>query len=130
MGARCRKCPGRGAPRITRVGRRTVILRAVGEDRCYGGSRLERSARFPTASGLAIELTGCATFIATISLASVVTTVLSGGNRMATVWSTTRGMCASSCAATRWRTPVSYTHLRAHETDSYLVCRLLLEKKK
>ena len=28
------------------------------------------------------------------------------------------------------RTPVSYTHLRAHETDSYLVCRLLLEKKK
>src|SRR5664279_771895 len=29
-----------------------------------------------------------------------------------------------------WHTPsaVSYTHLRAHETDSYLVCRLLLEK--
>src|SRR5664279_1968158 len=25
--------------------------------------------------------------------------------------------------------PVSYTHLRANETDSYLVCRLLLEKK-
>src|SRR5664279_2247186 len=23
--------------------------------------------------------------------------------------------------------PVSYTHLRAHEPDSYLVCRLLLE---
>src|SRR5680860_371624 len=23
---------------------------------------------------------------------------------------------------------ISYTHLRAHETDSYLVCRLLLEK--
>ena len=36
--------------------------------------------------------------------------------------------------ATAWfgeNTPgaVSYTHLRAHETDSYLVCRLLLEKK-
>src|SRR5664279_5825115 len=35
----------------------------------------------------------------------------------------------------RWRSrpqhqSVSYTHLRAHETDSYLVCRLLLEKKK
>src|SRR5664279_1830384 len=33
-----------------------------------------------------------------------------------------------------WKTTspraVSYTHLRAHETDSYLVCRLLLEKKK
>ena len=25
---------------------------------------------------------------------------------------------------------VAYTPLRAHETDSYLVCRLLLEKKK
>src|SRR5680860_493109 len=27
----------------------------------------------------------------------------------------------------RARLPVSYTHLPAHETDSYLVCRLLLE---
>eukprot|EP00658_Telonema_sp_P-2_P014734 TRINITY_DN1561_c0_g1_i12.p1 TRINITY_DN1561_c0_g1~~TRINITY_DN1561_c0_g1_i12.p1 ORF type:complete len:138 (+),score=30.74 TRINITY_DN1561_c0_g1_i12:537-950(+) len=30
----------------------------------------------------------------------------------------------------RSRTPVSYTHLRAHETPEHLVCRLLLEKKK
>src|SRR5674536_168885 len=28
------------------------------------------------------------------------------------------------------RRPVSYTHLRAHETPEHLVCRLLLEKKK
>ena len=28
------------------------------------------------------------------------------------------------------RRPVSYTHLRAHETVLDLVCRLLLEKKK
>ncbi|WP_460381767.1 hypothetical protein, partial [Staphylococcus aureus] len=28
------------------------------------------------------------------------------------------------------RTPVSYTHLRAHETTLHLVCRLLLEKMK
>eukprot|EP00658_Telonema_sp_P-2_P016649 TRINITY_DN16461_c0_g1_i1.p1 TRINITY_DN16461_c0_g1~~TRINITY_DN16461_c0_g1_i1.p1 ORF type:complete len:634 (-),score=203.42 TRINITY_DN16461_c0_g1_i1:72-1973(-) len=28
------------------------------------------------------------------------------------------------------RMPVSYTHLRAHETPEHLVCRLLLEKKK
>src|SRR5664279_6356116 len=27
-----------------------------------------------------------------------------------------------------WLSVISYTHLRAHETDSYLVCRLLLEK--
>ena len=30
---------------------------------------------------------------------------------------------------TRRRKPVSYTHLRAHETSLHLVCRLLLEKK-
>ena len=35
----------------------------------------------------------------------------------------------SAIAAQRLES-VSYTHLRAHETDSYLVCRLLLEKKK
>src|SRR5450756_1058605 len=29
-----------------------------------------------------------------------------------------------------FQTPVSYTHLRAHETRHDLVCRLLLEKKK
>src|SRR5674476_789416 len=34
------------------------------------------------------------------------------------------------CPARAWSTPVSYTHLRAHETGRNLVCRLLLEKKK
>ena len=29
----------------------------------------------------------------------------------------------------QWKEPVSYTHLRAHETVLDLVCRLLLEKK-
>src|SRR5678816_1150747 len=29
-----------------------------------------------------------------------------------------------------YQNPVSYTHLRAHETPEHLVCRLLLEKKK
>src|SRR5680860_1781867 len=42
--------------------------------------------------------------------------------------STERGMSSSRHTSTIL--PVSYTHLRAHETDSYLVCRLLLEKKK
>ena len=32
-------------------------------------------------------------------------------------------------APDRLLTPVSYTHLRAHETVLDLVCRLLLEKK-
>src|SRR5665647_1801728 len=41
-------------------------------------------------------------------------------------------MPTASASSSRYAgyTPVSYTHLRAHETDSYLVCRLLLEKKK
>src|SRR5678810_533339 len=33
-------------------------------------------------------------------------------------------LCALACPE-----PVSYTHLRAHETGRNLVCRLLLEKK-
>ena len=35
-----------------------------------------------------------------------------------------------SAAITDSMSPVSYTHLRAHETRHDLVCRLLLEKKK
>eukprot|EP00658_Telonema_sp_P-2_P047988 TRINITY_DN36528_c0_g1_i1.p1 TRINITY_DN36528_c0_g1~~TRINITY_DN36528_c0_g1_i1.p1 ORF type:complete len:273 (+),score=46.38 TRINITY_DN36528_c0_g1_i1:157-975(+) len=35
-----------------------------------------------------------------------------------------------TAAPTTAPTPVSYTHLRAHETPEHLVCRLLLEKKK
>src|SRR5450756_3014482 len=44
--------------------------------------------------------------------------------------------CLSGKSATIWtlmhseKNPVSYTHLRAHETRHDLVCRLLLEKKK
>src|SRR5674536_337830 len=36
----------------------------------------------------------------------------------------------SEVSALLGRIPVSYTHLRAHETPEHLVCRLLLEKKK
>src|SRR5680860_1112050 len=39
----------------------------------------------------------------------------------------TRPIMASSRSLEYCLTTVSYTHLRAHETDSYLVCRLLLE---
>ena len=37
---------------------------------------------------------------------------------------------ADSVAKMKEMGPVSYTHLRAHETPEHLVCRLLLEKKK
>src|SRR5450756_2805059 len=36
----------------------------------------------------------------------------------------------TSATSTSVMSPVSYTHLRAHETRHDLVCRLLLEKKK
>ena len=37
---------------------------------------------------------------------------------------------SQSFSCNKCGTPVSYTHLRAHETSQDLVCRLLLEKKK
>ena len=40
------------------------------------------------------------------------------------------GVVTAVDAAWLYETPVSYTHLRAHETVLDLVCRLLLEKKK
>src|SRR5450759_3536161 len=46
--------------------------------------------------------------------------------------STTGSLLPSGDSGTQHRRtrPVSYTHLRAHETRHDLVCRLLLEKKK
>ena len=41
-----------------------------------------------------------------------------------------RGEVMVECAFCSVHVPVSYTHLRAHETVLDLVCRLLLEKKK
>eukprot|EP00658_Telonema_sp_P-2_P016743 TRINITY_DN16487_c0_g1_i3.p1 TRINITY_DN16487_c0_g1~~TRINITY_DN16487_c0_g1_i3.p1 ORF type:complete len:109 (-),score=34.36 TRINITY_DN16487_c0_g1_i3:78-404(-) len=40
------------------------------------------------------------------------------------------GITPTSTSCTAFTGPVSYTHLRAHETPEHLVCRLLLEKKK
>src|SRR5665647_2685453 len=54
--------------------------------------------------------------------------------RLRWVWDDTSrrypALLAAGVRVERCHDPVSYTHLRAHETDSYLVCRLLLEKKK
>ena len=54
----------------------------------------------------------------------VVWSVLSSSTRFFTLLS-----CATLTASVS-SVPVSYTHLRAHETRHDLVCRLLLEKKK
>ena len=47
-------------------------------------------------------------------------------NLAATLYNKTNGAVEVACI----NTPVSYTHLRAHETKANLECRLLLEKKK
>ena len=46
-----------------------------------------------------------------------------------TAKSLVRGAPSRAAPALAAVTPVSYTHLRAHETVLDLVCRLLLEKK-
>src|SRR5664279_4994639 len=59
---------------------------------------------------------------------------LTTSRQLAPVWSRidliasmARVVCSSiECGCTCSASTVSYTHLRAHETDSYLVCRLLL----
>eukprot|EP00658_Telonema_sp_P-2_P060016 TRINITY_DN49064_c0_g1_i1.p1 TRINITY_DN49064_c0_g1~~TRINITY_DN49064_c0_g1_i1.p1 ORF type:complete len:199 (+),score=31.68 TRINITY_DN49064_c0_g1_i1:422-1018(+) len=56
-------------------------------------------------------------------------------SRIATIYP---GGCSEPIGSMAWAQhaagifglPVSYTHLRAHETPEHLVCRLLLEKKK
>ena len=55
-----------------------------------------------------------------IPLVEIVTKPVTGtGHRAAEV---------ARAYVTELRDPVSYTHLRAHETSAHLVCRLLLEK--
>src|SRR5450756_2992201 len=49
--------------------------------------------------------------------------------RNVTAW-TNKGGSLGSLGRYQEAIPVSYTHLRAHETRHDLVCRLLLEKKK
>ena len=41
----------------------------------------------------------------------------------------TDGSATARAAEEAAAAPVSYTHLRAHETNANIVCRLLLEKK-
>ncbi|CZR99182.1 hypothetical protein CDFC105_63986 [Clostridioides difficile] len=53
------------------------------------------------------------------------------GYLMFTLPVSTSSLILSKCiTALIYAVPVSYTHLRAHETRHDLVCRLLLEKKK
>src|SRR5674476_82944 len=62
---------------------------------------------------------------------SMWTSTSSASGRTATVTVEVWILPLDSVTGTLWTlcTPVSYTHLRAHETGRNLVCRLLLEKK-
>src|SRR5680860_871342 len=67
-----------------------------------------------------------------LGLARIIALKKNGTKKRIVTTATTCWLCWYSGNALPMLTmmPVSYTHLRAHETDSYLVCRLLLEKKK
>ena len=55
---------------------------------------------------------------------------LSASDDAATLYFTVKSNFTGDGGLVRPSQPVSYTHLRAHETVLDLVCRLLLEKKK
>ena len=67
----------------------------------------------------AIQQPVCAPFVSGGAVAAGAITYGGGGSN----WTCAYVVGASDTGA------VSYTHLRAHETGAYLVCRLLLEKK-
>eukprot|EP00658_Telonema_sp_P-2_P070932 TRINITY_DN60289_c0_g1_i2.p1 TRINITY_DN60289_c0_g1~~TRINITY_DN60289_c0_g1_i2.p1 ORF type:complete len:144 (-),score=21.81 TRINITY_DN60289_c0_g1_i2:72-503(-) len=57
----------------------------------------------------------------------IITQLLAGGGRE---YESVHHVCTMMDLEALSPEPVSYTHLRAHETPEHLVCRLLLEKKK
>src|SRR5664279_3225784 len=61
-----------------------------------------------------------------LALAGALVLGLAKGARWGTGLGELLGALASLAYGAFTLAPVSYTHLRAHETDSYLVCRLLL----
>src|SRR5664279_1480610 len=81
---------------------------------------------FPVMACSTFRVTSCSTLSAEIPghgvIASAMRTGMSGSFRLGMFMYPNRPQARVAT--------VSYTHLRAHETDSYLVCRLLLEKKK
>src|SRR5450756_1023228 len=93
----------------------------------------ESAAVGPFPSRMAWERKNAAKTEAVISTAETTTrtSVLaqSTGSRWGTADIVVR-IIPEECSPDMNSTPVSYTHLRAHETRHDLVCRLLLEKKK
>src|SRR5665811_2447765 len=65
-----------------------------------------------------------------ILLAAPLLSACAGPASTPTVATTNSPPANTPVAVNPTHTPVSYTHLRAHETVLDLVCRLLLEKKK
>src|SRR5678810_1465484 len=97
-------------------------------DRCPGGSR-QRIATAALGPFGTYEPYRIGNVVGT---ANVVDAASRAGARLVHVSSTAvyPGDFRYRHAPTHEAIPVSYTHLRAHETGRNLVCRLLLEKKK
>ena len=83
---------------------------------------------------MAVAIDNCGTVAITVE--EVTTAGSCAGDYVITRTFTATDDCGNATTDTQTITiidttePVSYTHLRAHETGAYLVCRLLLEKKK
>eukprot|EP00658_Telonema_sp_P-2_P032643 TRINITY_DN24120_c0_g1_i1.p1 TRINITY_DN24120_c0_g1~~TRINITY_DN24120_c0_g1_i1.p1 ORF type:complete len:193 (+),score=9.56 TRINITY_DN24120_c0_g1_i1:173-751(+) len=112
---------------------------------CEGSSRSFWRKAYPFGSGLRVAGPRCiARPFSTVTVPTSLTATLPAGTTTATSLMTHGDVVTSSSVSIRegrggvaWTAtpysaliPVSYTHLRAHETPEHLVCRLLLEKKK
>src|SRR5680860_1040457 len=75
---------------------------------------------------LFIQVMPCSVSSSAEALTGARSTPVNATRRASSTFQTAAPTIGKSIAPRR---PVSYTHLRAHETDSYLVCRLLLETK-
>ena len=76
-----------------------------------------------------VHLSAVAIIVATAVAGALTPGLASAEQNVATVPVDSAGMPASTYFPPTSHSPVSYTHLRAHETVLDLVCRLLLEKK-
>ena len=90
-------------------------------------STLDRSSAASDVYKRQVQKTMASTFTGTVSRVRADSAVTS---ETRTRWSTRCEMTSTTGMRTKRPGPVSYTHLRAHETVLDLVCRLLLETKK
>src|SRR5450756_465211 len=121
--------PPRTLPGEMLFGTATPSISSLSSLLLYSTIRLMRSTSFAAISGLAQRLVR----ISSVPITSVVSesTALPPFAHIVSATYPTTGLeeRLEEKSLAPHSTPVSYTHLRAHETRHDLVCRLLLDKK-